>query len=74
MVEVHPLYEDRQKGHLLTNNCILQILSARIVTRLRALVVLPTRDLVMQVRETFEAVAKGRGLKVSAPSAITHYL
>jgi len=35
------------------------------VTRLRALVVLPTRDLVVQVRETFEAVAKGRGLKVS---------
>jgi hypothetical protein len=27
--------------------------------------VLPTRDLVIQVRETFEAVAKGRGLKVS---------
>lgn len=41
-----------------------QILSARTVTRLRALVVLPTRDLVLQVRETFEAVGKGRGLKV----------
>ena len=26
---------------------------------------LPTRDLVVQVRETFEAVAKGRGLKVT---------
>ncbi len=24
---------------------------------------LPTRDLVIQVRETFEAIAKGRGLK-----------
>ena len=43
-----------------------QILSSRAVTRLRALVVLPTRDLVVQVRETFESIAKGRGLKVSA--------
>ena len=42
-----------------------QTLSSRAVTRLRALVVLPTRDLVIQVRETFEAIAKGRGLKVS---------
>jgi superfamily II DNA/RNA helicase len=41
-----------------------QILSPRAVVRLRALVVLPTRDLVIQVRETFEAIAKGRGLKV----------
>ncbi|OBZ72495.1 Oligomycin resistance ATP-dependent permease YOR1 [Grifola frondosa] len=43
---------------------IVEILSSRVVTRLRALVVLPTRDLVTQVRETFEAVAKGRGLKI----------
>ena len=43
-----------------------QILSSRAVTRLRALVVLPTRDLVIQVRETFEAIVKGRGLKVSS--------
>ncbi|KAJ7911507.1 P-loop containing nucleoside triphosphate hydrolase protein [Mycena leptocephala] len=43
---------------------IVEILSSRIVTRLRALVVLPTRDLVTQVRETFEAVGKGRGLKI----------
>lgn len=42
---------------------ILQVLSNRIVTRLRALIVLPTRDLVTQVKETFEAVGKGRGLK-----------
>jgi len=41
-----------------------QILSTRIVTRLRALIVLPTRDLVAQVRETFEALGKGRGLQV----------
>lgn len=43
---------------------MLEVLSNRIVTRLRALIVLPTRDLVTQVRETFEAVGKGRGLKV----------
>ncbi|KAH7925484.1 P-loop containing nucleoside triphosphate hydrolase protein [Leucogyrophana mollusca] len=43
---------------------IIEILSSRIVTRLYALVVLPTRDLVTQVRETFEAVGKGRGLKI----------
>ncbi|KAH9945257.1 DEAD-domain-containing protein [Epithele typhae] len=43
---------------------IIEVLSSRMVTRLRALVVLPTRDLVVQVRETFEALAKGRGLKI----------
>ncbi|KAF8514545.1 DEAD-domain-containing protein [Hysterangium stoloniferum] len=43
---------------------ILELLAARIVTRLRALIVLPTRDLVVQVRETFEALSKGRGLKI----------
>ncbi|KAI9457193.1 DEAD-domain-containing protein [Russula earlei] len=45
---------------------IVEILSSRAVTRLRALVVLPTRDLVIQVRETFEAIAKGRGLKIAS--------
>ncbi|KAL4062859.1 DEAD-domain-containing protein [Scleroderma citrinum] len=43
---------------------IIEVLSSRIITRLRALVVLPTRDLVTQVRETFEAIGKGRGLKI----------
>ncbi|KAI0749568.1 DEAD-domain-containing protein [Daedaleopsis nitida] len=43
---------------------MIEVLSSRVVTRLRALVVLPTRDLVIQVRETFEALAKGRGLKI----------
>jgi ATP-dependent RNA helicase DDX51/DBP6 len=43
---------------------LLQILSTRAVTRLRALIVLPTRDLVVQVRETLEALAKGTSLKV----------
>ncbi|SCZ94641.1 BZ3500_MvSof-1268-A1-R1_Chr12-3g04016 [Microbotryum saponariae] len=39
-------------------------LAPRIVTCLRALIVLPTRDLVGQVRETFEAFSKGLGLKI----------
>ncbi|RDB26213.1 ATP-dependent RNA helicase dbp6 [Hypsizygus marmoreus] len=43
---------------------IIEILSSRIITRLRALIVLPTRDLVTQVRETFEALGKGRGLQI----------
>jgi len=43
-----------------------QLLSSRVVTRLRALIVLPTRDLVAQVREVFEMAGKGRGLKVPA--------
>ncbi|KAF8301044.1 DEAD-domain-containing protein [Clavulina sp. PMI_390] len=43
---------------------IVETLSTRVVTRLRALVVLPTRDLVSQVRETFEALCKGRNLKI----------
>ncbi|KAI1797370.1 DEAD-domain-containing protein [Ganoderma leucocontextum] len=47
---------------------IVEILSSRVVTRLRALIVVPTRDLVVQVRETFEAVAKGRGLKIGTAS------
>ncbi|KAG6844227.1 hypothetical protein H0H87_008675 [Tephrocybe sp. NHM501043] len=41
-----------------------KVISTRIVTRLRALIVLPTRDLVMQVRETFEALGKGKGLQI----------
>lgn len=41
-----------------------QILASRIVTRLRALIVLPTKDLVAQVREVFEVLGKGRRLKV----------
>ncbi|EKM58209.1 uncharacterized protein PHACADRAFT_171465 [Phanerochaete carnosa HHB-10118-sp] len=43
---------------------IVELLSSRVITRLRALIVLPTRDLVTQVRETFEALAKGRSLKI----------
>ncbi|WVR08741.1 hypothetical protein IAU60_005799 [Kwoniella sp. DSM 27419] len=45
---------------------IVEILAKRIVPRLRALIVLPTRELVLQVRETLEALAKGTGLSVGA--------
>ncbi|KAI8971474.1 P-loop containing nucleoside triphosphate hydrolase protein [Mycotypha africana] len=48
---------------------IVDILSTkRIVTRLRAVVVLPTRDLVAQVKETFDAFVKGTNLSVAATS------
>ncbi|BGP19970.1 hypothetical protein JCM10213_006747 [Rhodosporidiobolus nylandii] len=43
---------------------VVEVLSRRVVTRLRALVLLPTRDLVGQVRETFEQYARGSGLKI----------
>ncbi|XP_006459230.1 hypothetical protein AGABI2DRAFT_201250 [Agaricus bisporus var. bisporus H97] len=43
---------------------IVEILSSRVLTQLRALIILPTRDLVAQVRETFEVLGKGRGLKI----------
>ena len=49
---------------------IIHILSSRFITRLRALVVLPTRDLVAQVRETMEGLAKGTGLVVSVVFSI----
>jgi ATP-dependent RNA helicase DDX51/DBP6 len=44
---------------------LVEILSTRQVTRLRALVVLPTRELVVQVKEVLDGLAKGTGLKVS---------
>lgn len=43
---------------------IIEMLAQRVVTRLRALIVLPTRDLVVQVRETLEMLSKGTSLKV----------
>lgn len=47
---------------------IVDILSKRAVIRLRAVVVLPTRDLVSQVKETFDAFVKGTNLVVAAAS------
>lgn len=50
---------------------VVEVLGRRIVTRLRALIILPTRDLVMQVRETMEELARGSGLKVrNRPSRV----
>ncbi|KAI8868189.1 DEAD-domain-containing protein [Ramicandelaber brevisporus] len=43
---------------------VIERLAARRIVRLRALVVVPTRDLVLQVRETFEALSKGTNLKI----------
>lgn len=52
-----------------------QTLAPRIVTRLRALIVLPTRDLVAQVRETIEVLSKGTKLKVCGlRSFVSHTL
>ncbi|WFC94786.1 RNA helicase [Malassezia brasiliensis] len=42
---------------------IVELLQTRIVTQLRALVLLPTRDLAVQVAEMFEAVGRGSGLR-----------
>ena len=44
---------------------IIKALEGRKFIRLRALIVLPTRDLVVQVRETLESLSKGTGLVVS---------
>ncbi|CAO3680052.1 unnamed protein product [Rhizopus microsporus] len=47
---------------------IVDILSKRVVKRLRAVIVLPTRDLVIQVKETLDAFVKGTDLVVAAVS------
>ncbi|KAK3815147.1 MAG: P-loop containing nucleoside triphosphate hydrolase protein [Benniella sp.] len=44
---------------------IIEILSQRVVTRLRALIVLPTRDLCVQVKETFDMFVKGTDLRIA---------
>ncbi|KAK3845026.1 MAG: P-loop containing nucleoside triphosphate hydrolase protein, partial [Linnemannia gamsii] len=44
---------------------IVEILSQRVVTRLRALIVLPTRDLCIQVKETFDTFVKGTDLRIA---------
>lgn len=45
---------------------IISHLRTRTITRLRALVILPTRDLIIQVRETLQLLAKGTGLKIGS--------
>lgn len=51
---------------------VIKTLEDRKIVRLRALIVLPTRDLVVQVRETLESLAKGTGLVVSVPASRQH--
>ncbi|ORX76100.1 P-loop containing nucleoside triphosphate hydrolase protein [Anaeromyces robustus] len=45
---------------------IIETLSKRIIQRLRALIILPTRDLVAQVKETFNYFTRKTNLKVIA--------
>ena len=44
---------------------IIEALRSRIVLNLRAVVLVPTRDLALQVFEMFEAVGRGSGLRVA---------
>ncbi|CAG8480773.1 5060_t:CDS:10 [Paraglomus occultum] len=53
---------------------IVEILSTRVVCRLRALIVLPTRDLVAQVKENFDAFCKGTDLKVGVMTGQTSFV
>lgn len=48
---------------------ILQTLQTRRITRLRALIIVPTRELVQQVQSTFESLSSKLGLKIEALSA-----
>ncbi|UZJ51358.1 hypothetical protein CBS101457_000678 [Exobasidium rhododendri] len=45
---------------------IVEVLSERLIRRLRALIILPTRDLVNQVKETMMQVSKGTPLSIAA--------
>ncbi|WFD28416.1 RNA helicase [Malassezia nana] len=44
---------------------IVELLQTRTVTQLRALILVPTRDLAVQVRDMFEAVGKRSGLTIA---------
>lgn len=44
---------------------IIEMLRTRTIVQLRALVLVPTRDLAVQVRDVFEAVGKGSGLRAA---------
>ncbi|KAK9709938.1 ATP-dependent RNA helicase dbp6, variant 2 [Basidiobolus ranarum] len=52
---------------------IVETLSTRVVTRLRALIILPTRDLVVQVKDTFDAFCKGTNLKIGVMTGQTSF-
>ncbi|MTD86101.1 DEAD/DEAH box helicase, partial [Escherichia coli] len=42
---------------------IIEVLHKRTIPQLRALILVPTRDLAVQVRDVLEAVGKGSGLR-----------
>ncbi|RKP27985.1 P-loop containing nucleoside triphosphate hydrolase protein [Syncephalis pseudoplumigaleata] len=52
---------------------MVETLKKRVVTRLRALVVLPTRDLVLQVKETFEEFCRSTTLKIGMATGQTSF-
>lgn len=52
---------------------VCQSLSDRVVRRLRALVILPTRDLVAQVNTVFQTIAKPLGLQVGTAVGETSF-
>ncbi|RKP06567.1 P-loop containing nucleoside triphosphate hydrolase protein, partial [Thamnocephalis sphaerospora] len=52
---------------------IVETLRKRVVTRLRALIVLPTRDLVAQVKETFDEFCRSTDLKVGVAVGQTSF-
>lgn len=45
---------------------IVELLQTRVIVQLRALILVPTRDLAVQVRDMFDAVGKGSGLRTAA--------
>ena len=53
---------------------ILEQLRDRVVTRLRAIVILPTRDLATQVKETFDAFMVGTDLKIALSTGHSPFL
>lgn len=52
---------------------IVEVLAKRVVTRLRALILLPTRELVAQVFETFTMLAAGTDLKILSATGHTRF-
>ena len=52
---------------------IVDSLRRRIVTRLRALVVIPTKDLAIQVKKVFENAIEGTSLKIGVTCGITSF-
>jgi len=52
---------------------IIETLSSRVIIRLRALIVLPTRELVTQVRQEFEKFARGTDLRIGSATGQTSF-